>query len=134
MADGTPTARPQQGLELLKALWAAGEYRKALKLAASWPRLGVHKAVIERGWMATSRRQFTIELGRDPDITYVAGLLAVAERYGLPEPVVYLMDTPLDAATPDVCRAARGTAVRTLVPHDTDPPCRCYVVEGDLKA
>lgn len=67
----------------LKKLWAAGEYRRALKLAASWPRLGPHKAAIQQGWAAAYNPGFYQQLGRDPAVLYAMGLMAVAERYGL---------------------------------------------------
>ena len=71
-------------LQKLKNLWAAGQYRKALKLAASWHALGLHKRAITRGWAATVNPAIYIQLGFDPDTLYTAGLAAVAARYGLP--------------------------------------------------
>jgi hypothetical protein len=79
MASKKPTA-----LQELEDLWAAGEYRKALKLAASWPRLGEHKDAIRGGWDATVNGRVHREMGKDPDTMYAAGLAAVAARYGLP--------------------------------------------------
>jgi len=70
-------------LQKLKGLWAAGEYRKALKLAASWPRLGEHKDAIQGGWSAWSTPNIYREMGFEPEAMYMAGLAAVAERYGL---------------------------------------------------
>lgn len=78
--DGKPTSASSE----LQQLWAAGEYRKALKLAAGWPRLGDHKVAIERGWCAAASTAFYRQMGKDPDALYAAGLAAVAERYGLP--------------------------------------------------
>ena len=69
--------------EELRQLWDAGEYRKALKLAASWPRLGEHADAIRGGWAATSNPNFYAQLGHDPDADYAAGLAAVAARYNL---------------------------------------------------
>ena len=73
-------------LQTLKDLWGAGEHRKALKLAASWPRLGEHKRAITQGWAATSNPAFYREIGREPAELYRNGLAAVATRYGLPLP------------------------------------------------
>lgn len=72
--------------EELRTLWAAGEYRRALKLAAGWPRLGEHKDAIQAGWAAASNRDFYRQLGKDPDAMVAAGLAAVAARYNL-EPI-----------------------------------------------
>jgi len=73
-------------LEKLKDLWAAGERRKALKLAAAWPRLGVHKNAIQQGWAATSNPKFYLQLGKDPEVLYYRGLAALAAAYDLPIP------------------------------------------------
>lgn len=68
----------------LREHWAADNYMKALRLAASWPRLGDHKDAIQKGWAAASNPNFYMELGYDPGQLYAAGLRAVAERYDLP--------------------------------------------------
>lgn len=70
----------------LTDLWVAGEYRAALKLAATWPNLGGHKDRIRQGWAATSNPAIYREMGRDPEKLYRDGLAAVAERYGLEAP------------------------------------------------
>jgi hypothetical protein len=69
----------------LRALWEAGSYRKALRLAASWPRLGEQKDAIQKGWAAASNKTFYAELGYNPAALERAGLDAVAARYGLPQ-------------------------------------------------
>lgn len=71
-------------LKKLKDFWAAGDYRAALKLAASWPRLGDHKAAIERGWAACTHADLYRQMGKDPRVLYGEGLAAVADRYELP--------------------------------------------------
>ena len=89
-------ATPTTALQRLTVLWAAGEYRKALKLAASWPRLGKHKVAIQRGWLAASHPGFCRQMDRDPKALYTEGLNAVAERYGLPriiQDVTVFIDT-----------------------------------------
>lgn len=70
----------------LRKLWTAGEHRKALGLAATWPQLGEHKEAIQRGWAAAAHPRFYIELGMDPDAIYSAGLAALIERYELTPP------------------------------------------------
>lgn len=78
-------ALPGSALAELKALWAQGEYRSALKLAASWPRLGTHKAAIQQGWAAASNPRIYKEMGKDPEALAAAGYAAIRERYDLPE-------------------------------------------------
>lgn len=73
-------------LAKLKKMWAAGDYRAALHLAATWPRLGEHRDKITQGWAAVSNRSFYQQIGKDPAELYKAGLGAVAERYKLPAP------------------------------------------------
>jgi hypothetical protein len=73
-------------LATLKELWATDKYRKALKLAAGWPRLGKHRDAIQLGWSAVSNPDFYREIGKDPDELYVAGLTSLAKRYGLISP------------------------------------------------
>lgn len=73
----------ETALQKLNSLWAASEYRKALKLVAGWPRLGEHKDTIQRGWSAVSNPNIYRELGKDPDILYAAAPAAVATRYEL---------------------------------------------------
>lgn len=72
-------------IENLRELWAAGEYRKAVKLAASWPRLGEHKTAIQQGWAACTNPDFYRQIGKDPDALYTAALLALVARYELTE-------------------------------------------------
>lgn len=72
-------------LQRLKNLWAAGDYRAALKLAASWGQLGAHKGRITTGWAAVNNADFYRAIGRDPDALVADGLAAVAERYNLPQ-------------------------------------------------
>jgi len=75
----------ETALDRLKALWAAGEYRKALKMAASWPRLGAHDKAIRDGWSAATNPDFYRQIKRDPAALVAAGLAAIAERYDLAE-------------------------------------------------
>ncbi|RYD76614.1 MAG: hypothetical protein EOP84_16645 [Verrucomicrobiaceae bacterium] len=78
-----PREGMQTKLDKLKGMWAARDYRRALKLAASWPRLGSHKVAIQRGWAAISNTSMYGQLGEDAAALYNVGLAAVAARYGL---------------------------------------------------
>lgn len=73
-------------LEKLKKMWAADDYRAALKLAASWPSLGAHKGKIQQGWTAATNESIYRQMGKDPSALYQTALTAVAERYRLPAP------------------------------------------------
>lgn len=67
---------------ILKAL-ADDKPCEALRLAASFQHLGVHKAVIQRGWQACQRPGFYREIGKDPELLIQEGVNAVRERYAI---------------------------------------------------
>jgi len=71
-------------LEKLRRFAAAGDWRAAIKLAASWPRLGEHKEVIERAWAACSHPETYRDMGQDPDALFAAGVAAIKAKYNLP--------------------------------------------------
>ena len=73
----------QTKISKLKQLMADGDHHKALKLAASWARLGVHKDAIQRGWAAMSNPRFYRQIGLNPDKLVAVGLQAICERYGI---------------------------------------------------
>ena len=73
---------PVAKIDVLRAYMGAGDYRKALALAASWPNLGVEKQAIERGHEAYVRPDFQRQLKRDPDKLIAAGIAALHRRYG----------------------------------------------------
>ena len=72
----------QTKLSKLLDLMASGDHRAALKLAASFPRLGEHKDAIQRGWSAASSPDFYRQINRDPEALVAAGGEALRVRYG----------------------------------------------------
>lgn len=70
-------------LERLRAYMAAGDWHRALRLAAGWARLGEHREVIQRGWAAMVNPQLYREMGQDPDALVAAGIAALRARYGV---------------------------------------------------
>ncbi len=73
----------QTALAKLKDLVTAGHHRQALKLAASWPRLGPHADAIRAGWAAASNPAFYQEIGKDPVALEGTGMVALRKRYEL---------------------------------------------------
>ena len=73
----------QTALQKLTAHVTTGDWRAALKLAASWPQLGTHRDAIQQGWAALRNPDFYRELGKDPEQLVAAGQAAIKERYGL---------------------------------------------------
>lgn len=61
----------------------AGDYRDALRLAASFSHLGEHKADITRGWHATLSPGFYRKIGEDPDELAKIGLDAIRRRWNM---------------------------------------------------
>ena len=70
-------------VEILKNFMRAGEWDKALALAAKWPRLGVHKEAIVLGHEARTHRDMYRQLGHDPDVLIAEGIKALKARYPL---------------------------------------------------
>ena len=70
-------------LAKLKAAWAAGDTRDALRIAAKFPRLGDDKAAITRAWNAHLRPDFYRQMGRDPEALVSAGVAALKSHYRL---------------------------------------------------
>lgn len=73
-------------LDELRALWAAGDYRRALRLVAGWARLGDDRNVIQSGWGAAAHPENYRQIGKDPDVLYMNALGAIAKRYKLEPP------------------------------------------------
>lgn len=71
----------QRKIDILHGFMESGDWGKALKLAASWPRLGKHKAAIQRGWAAYSRPAFYSQLNYDADKLVKDGIGALKDRY-----------------------------------------------------
>jgi len=63
-------------------LVAVGDWRRALRLAASLGGHGDDTAAIERAWQAVQRPGFCREIGQDPAALIDAGKAALTRRYG----------------------------------------------------
>ncbi len=72
----------ERKIDKLAAHMRSGNWQAALSLAAKFPRLGVHAAVIRRAHEATHRPAFYRQLGMDPEKLVQAGVAALKERYG----------------------------------------------------
>ena len=95
---------PMTALQKLKNLMAAGEHRKALKLAAGWADLGEYKDAIERGWAAYSNPDFYRQIDECPDLLIQHGLHAIRERYNIkPSVMTRLVDAICDACDLYAC-------------------------------
>jgi len=73
---------PRAKVDILRDYMSAGEWPRALSLAASWPSLGDEKVAIQRGHEACVRPGFQKQLGRNPDALVAEGVAALRRRYG----------------------------------------------------
>lgn len=73
---------PVTKLSVLQAHMARGEWSAAIKLAASFGRLGAEKAAIMRGREALLRPAFQLSLGRCPAELIEHAKAALERRYG----------------------------------------------------
>lgn len=59
----------------------AGDWEKAINIAAKFPVLGAHKAAIMQAHEAYTRPEFQKQLGKDPEQLKAAGIRALKEKY-----------------------------------------------------
>jgi hypothetical protein len=78
------SAMPPTKLSLLRAAAGAGEWPRALSIAAKFPQLGAHKEAITRAHNAIQSPSFYQQLGQDPAALVAAGIAALQARYRLP--------------------------------------------------
>ena len=75
-------AEPATKLDAVTDAMRAGDWPKALSLAAKFPRLGDEKREIMQANEALKRPDFQRQLGRDPEQLIAAGQMALIRRYG----------------------------------------------------
>ena len=75
---------PIKKIDTLRTHCDNGNWKAALRLAASWPRLGDHKIAIQQGWAAMSNPNFYEEIGKDPQALIDAGVAALRAAYARP--------------------------------------------------
>ncbi len=70
-------------LSKLKAAAESGDWRKAVSIAAKFPRLGDYRAAILDAQSAYTNPAFLAQIGRDVDACIAAGKSALVAAYGL---------------------------------------------------
>jgi hypothetical protein len=73
---------PRSKLAQLKAAMRAGDWQLALRIAARFEDLGVHKVAIVRAHEAHVHPHFYMQLGYDVEKLKAEGCRALRERYG----------------------------------------------------
>lgn len=76
-------AKPPAKVAQLRAAMRAGKWQLALRIAARFPRLGVHKEIIVRAHEAYTNPRFYKQLGHDPEKLKADGRRALIKRYGV---------------------------------------------------
>ena len=71
----------QTKAEQLSNLMKAGDWDKALAMAARFPRLGKHKSAIVGGHEANHHASFYKQLGKKPEAMRQAGIDALKDKY-----------------------------------------------------
>ena len=70
-------------LQTLKNAAAAGDWKKAIAIAARFPRLGKYRDAVLDAHTAYTNPRFFVQLGRDIDATIAAGKSTLIAAYGL---------------------------------------------------
>lgn len=70
-------------LETLKAAAAAGDWQRAIAIAARFPRLGAHRNAVLDAHSAYTNPRFLVQIGRDVDGCIAAGKSALMAAYGI---------------------------------------------------
>lgn len=71
-------------LSAVRAAMDAGDWHRALALAAKFPRLGVHRAAILDGHTAASNPRWAAAMHRSIEDDMAAGRAALLAAYGSP--------------------------------------------------
>ena len=75
--------QPQRKIDQLRAHMAAGDWQKAISLAAKFPRLGAIRDAVLDAHMAITNPRFTVQIRKDPAALIAAGKAALIAEYGL---------------------------------------------------
>ena len=71
-------------IDQLRALMHDGEWTKAIKFAARFPRLGEHRNAILSASSALLSPRLYRSMGKDPEVLISSGIMALKERYKPP--------------------------------------------------
>lgn len=75
-------SNPPRKLDFVLKAMRAGDWEKAISLAAKFPNLGCEKRTIMQANEAIKRPDFQRQLGRCPAQLIALGQMALARRYG----------------------------------------------------
>lgn len=70
-------------LQTLKNAASAGDWKRAISIAARFPRLGVYRNAVLDAHSAYTNPRFMAQIGRDVDACIEAGKSALIAAYGI---------------------------------------------------
>lgn len=79
------TVAGRERIALVRRYMAAGDWPRALRLAAKLPNLGAEKALITRGWAAFSHPDFYLAMSLNPEAIVAEGVAALKRRFRTPQ-------------------------------------------------
>lgn len=68
-------------IDVLRGYMTSGDWKKAISLAAKFPRLGAIRNTILDAQMAYTNPRFVMQIGKDPNALISAGIAALQEKY-----------------------------------------------------
>jgi hypothetical protein len=80
---GAGEGKAMTKLDTLKAAAAAGDWQRAVAIAARFPRLGAHRNAVLDAHSAYTNPRFLVQVGRDVDACIAAGKSALIAAYGI---------------------------------------------------
>lgn len=78
--------QPQTKLSAVRCAMQAGDWQRAIALAARFPQLGEHRGAILDAHGAYTNPRFALQLGKDLDALKAAGAAALLAKYGQAQP------------------------------------------------
>lgn len=78
------TTQTNSKASAVRALMAAGCWQEAIRLAARFPRLDVHRAAILDAHAAYTNPRFMVQIGKDIEALKNQGKAALIDRFTLP--------------------------------------------------
>ncbi len=79
----TTSVQPETKLAQLRKAYAAGEFQKAVAIAAKFPVLGNERDAVLLAHNAYTNPRFVTQMGSDPEKLKQAGIAALRTKYSL---------------------------------------------------
>lgn len=77
--------QPIPKIEILRAAMCAGDWQRAVAIAAKFPRLGAVRGAVLDAHMAYTNPRFAVQIGKDIEKMKAAGHAALLQQYSTNE-------------------------------------------------